>query len=245
MRRVLGTVLAFLVAVLTAGPATAAPPKGEIVFVANGGAGYADLNLPAKVTPNFDGAMYRTGGYVLLTAGPGRDVTGFMVVAPGGDWPWGFGYLPKGRSRVRILTDRPTTIHVPVTGIRGRVTVRLDRKLSGAVAKTADATVGVNAARSELPFTPSGRSVVFHGYTSYESKGAGRHDWLCLGAPGMPCIAEDPTDVGGTVVGGPWSEAGSIHTAYEHEGPAASKLLFADAGTTGPVKHFLLAYPLV
>lgn len=243
MRRVLGTVLA-LFAVVTAAPATAATPaKGEIVFVSNGPA-YGDLTLPSKVTPDFENARYESGGYVVLTAGPGKDVTGFLLVPPGSEWPWGEGYLPAGRSRVRLLADGPTTIRVPAKGLRGRLTVRLTRRLPGAVAKTGEAAVGPAAAVHEIPFTLSGRSVVVHGYTSFESEGGGRHEWLCLGAAGTPCVADDPQYLGTTIVGGPFSESVNSKFGYDHKGPLSSKLQFADAGTVGPVTHFVLAFPL-
>ncbi len=247
MRRVLGTVLTLLVAA-GAAPATAAPAKGEVVIVADGSAA-GTVTVPAIVSLDLARARVATKSphYVLVAYrsiddGPSmfalRTPLSRMSFVQPGTAPT----LPKGRSQVRVLAGSPVTFRIPAKGVRGRLTIRLTRRLGDAVAETADATVGPVAGRSHIGFDAPGDALVVHGYDTLKSASPARHEWLCVGAAGNE-LCDETTYFGDVYTGGSPNEAFTT-ALYEPSGARAAKLRVADAGVVGPVRHFVMVLPL-
>jgi hypothetical protein len=242
MRRTAAFVLTLALAVLGA-PATAAPPDGTLVIVANGPA-VATVTLPAKVELDFWGATYDTASpYVVLTATQGAKDLGFAGHFPGYRYntDWTFGQV-KGRVTLRVLTSGKTTITVPARGLSGRKVVRLPYRLRGATATFAPASVVANTVRHALPFATTTRSHVFHGFTSGRPVALEEIYNLCRSARDAACPELVPDIWRGPATG--------AHMVYEWWSPAAGGLhdshltLTATGLLLDPVTHYVLTVPM-
>lgn len=141
MKRLVSTALVGLVTLVLPPSAEAAPPVGELVVIGNGHA-YGHVVLPARTTVDFRKATWTTNSQVSVLFGwdGERTQVAGMWIAAG---PRGFydfrtlnlldpNAFEKGRTRITLVTEGPTTVRVPARGIKGRVTVRLTAPLSPA-----------------------------------------------------------------------------------------------------------------
>ena len=182
MRRLLALVAAAVA--LTGAPAGAAQ-EGELVLVADGPS-YASVTVSRATSLDLANATVSAPEYAALAiVRPGGQITAFGYRAPGFEQvPFGRNephQLQRGLSYVRLLTRGRTTIRIPAPGLGGRMTLRLTRRMAGAVAefRPLGGLVGPNA--SEIPF-PTGRRrmLVLHGALLEYVAGAEQGVEMCV-----------------------------------------------------------------
>jgi hypothetical protein len=238
-RRRIGALGALAVTFL-ATPADAAPPRGEIVIVASGDT-VGTITLPAAVEVLAADATFRTKSP--------HAVFGFVrdgAMTAGVDWYAGVpavfplidgGRVPAGRTSVRVLSEAPVTITVPVRGLRGRRVVRLRTPLRGAVSEVVDVPVVGSTARSDVPVSVAPGALTLHAYRNADGEAAGRAQVFCVAA--VAC------DHGAAVFAGHVSHYVVAYWPRDGlSGDVTARLALADTGTVGRLRQFVLSMPL-
>lgn len=233
----LRALLALALLPLTAAlPASAAPPAGEIVVVADGTASGlltlpdgADLSLSADAIDT--AGRYAVVGFVhdgALVAGADRYGTldpGFPLVLPG--------HVPPGTTSVRVVAESPVVVTIPAAGIRGRVTIRLTDPLPGAVGEVRTPVPTGPVVRSDIPVTLVPDAVTVH--VAYDAASPVPHaQAFCVSA--LPCA-----DGAGA---GSWD--GETRTYWPWDGlsgDVTAQLTYA-ASSAPRLTHLVVSLPL-
>jgi hypothetical protein len=239
MTRRIGAFCALALTLAAAPAASATPPRGEIVIVADGHA-TGSVTLPVAVDVLAGGATYETDSpYVVF--GFLRD--GSMKAGTdwydGGEWMFPLVYpgeVAAGTTTVRVLTEGPTTIRVPVDGISGTTTITLTTPLAGAVGEVVDVPFTGNTAHSEVPVTLAPDALTLHAWHAEGGTVAGHARVMCVAA--LPCA--DP----GVAVGRQTDRVDSYWPWDGLSGPVTARLVIADAGVPGTLRQFVLSMPL-
>ena len=218
-------------------------PVGTLVLVSNG-PGEGTATLPAGLRVWGRPTMTGDSPYVLVgMSAPGKQATFGLVRYPEVTrFQWDdSGGPPAGRSTVRMVAVGPTTVRIPVRGMRGTRTVRLDRRLrQGLVEIRTIPMRDVQVVDDVIAFTVPARSVLAHGVVRPSLASTRATDGTCTTSRGGVC----PTTLASVATfGSEWAVLRTDFWAYQGKGDAVTRFTQV-AASPEPVTHFLLVLPM-
>lgn len=247
MRRLLAPLLAGALTAVAAPAAHAA--SGTLVVITKGPA-EATVSLPRGLASGQDGPTIETGSaYALFSiVQRGKSYVAMSWLADQG-WEW-HGWndpLSSGAATIRVLTDGPTTIRLPISGYRGTITIRPGRPLRGGSVTIRDIRPSVvDVVEDVIPFEVPVNNLLLHAVTRPGLPPASVES-ICTTARGNGC------DIPRARLNDPFlqKEWAALHVnwwgvssgGYEtRKGDAYA--FFSDLTLfAGPVKHYLIWMP--
>jgi hypothetical protein len=219
---------------------------GTLVVVSNG-PGEGTATLPAGLSVWGQPTTTGDSPYVLLgmSARGKQRSFGFVRYPPGTRREWDYREQPPaGRSTVRMIAVGRTTVRIPVRGMRGTRTVRLDRRLREGLVDIRTIPVrDVQVVEDVIPFTLPARSLLAHGVVRHALVSTVANDETCTTIRGDRCGGLSlPPEL-------PWANPGGDEWMVLHgdfwAGPGDAVTRFAQvAAYPEPVTHFLLVLPM-
>lgn len=243
MRRVITLLVALLASAVATPGASAVPPKGELVLIADGPS-YATVDFPKDVYVNFQKADVPPVAYALFVASHAGQAVLVTQVRPDRHDYWiapNDEVIPKGRSTLRLLVPGKTTVRIPAPSLTGRLTIKLNKRMSnatGALHNPKPDSMGFIS--DDIPFTATAPMVIVHGVSLPTTMlTVASIEWYCIVPAGEDCGTPH-------IAVGSMNNAGSVNTQTSWPTPGALHAVLhgTDIGVgQGPVLHYVFAVP--